>query len=233
MAERAIYELLNPKVFSDGEFKAALRLRFTDDISRHYLQMLEEAEYGLSDSMLAKRIGVNRGQFTRYKSAAKQRPTLRNFCLRSAAADAAYASGAVIAFGAYCEAFRAVAVKIGQVPPPLTPEIACCLYFGFRRLRSELKVGRSGLSDAVCNMVICDVREYFPDPESGRRPPHGSPDCSPSSSPGSSSGSSSGRSPASSSPTIRTPQELRDAFDKRIDVWANVAFVLGASDEWF
>lgn len=233
--------LLSAKVFEDEAFKESVRNRFADDITRCYLGFVEEAELGLTDAELARRIGVNRGQFTRYRSSAKQQPSLRSFCLRSAAANAGYPDGAVIAFAAYCEAFQAVALQMERVAKPITPEIACCLYFGFRRLRAEMAAGRCELTDQVCQEVILDVREYFPkmplvrtSVEAFYRDFSHNP-----------LGTVSRDLPAKvpfvttlasysvSPPTVHTPEQLREALKGRVEIWANVVFVIGLPNDWF
>lgn len=216
MLERSYASLLSGKVFADDEFKKRLREQFVEAVIEGYLGIVANAEFGLSDAELARRIGVNRGQFTRYnKSGGTQRPSLRNFCLRSAAANVSYPAGARVAFGAYCDAFEAVAAQMERPCPPMSPEIACCLYFLFRSLKTELAAGRQGLADSVLRTVIQCVHEYFP-AASAEPAENGSHET-----------------PRRRGPTVQSPSDVRELLVGRLEIWANLVHVLGAPNDWF
>lgn len=273
MGERPCSTLLCVKVFADEAFKKRLRERFVESIIEGYLGIVADAEHGLKDAEVARRIGINRGQFTRYKSESHQRPSLRNFCLRSAAANVSYPDGATVAFAAYCEAFAAVAEKMERPCPPITPETACCLYFLFRAFKNELAAGRLSLAESTLESVLSCVREYFPKTAMGgvslprtdlrRRDVRGRksdrsrgpqvksegnslstagkcvsggvgdsqnlahgceagtipslPDCR----------------PHHGGSQVTSASDIRELLNGRVEIWANLVYVLGAPNDWF
>jgi hypothetical protein len=147
------------------EFKTRVREEFVESIVTGYLRTVYDAEHGLSLVEVAKRIGLHRGQATRWsKKTGVQRPSLRNFCLRAASANASFPNGARIAFDAYAKVFKTVAKQMKvNAPPEMSGKIACCLYFMFHETKGHIGISGSEVASDMWPKVLNNIREYYPE----------------------------------------------------------------------
>lgn len=114
---------------------------------------------------MAQRIGIHRGQATRWsKETGLQRPSLRTFCLRAASANASFPNGSRIAFDAYAAVFKTVAKQMKvNAPPVMSGEIACCLYFMFRETKGHIGISGFEVTLDMWQKVLNNIREYYPE----------------------------------------------------------------------
>ena len=214
--------LLDPRVVRDHLDGGSVRDRFREAITGEYISQLESLEKLArtesreeegsksrgADSRFARRIGVNVAQVARWRLPGI-RPSLEVFCLRSAAEDAEFPRGALVAFKAYAQAYRLVAALIGKGAASISAEQACCLYFSWRLWIERAKGGNSGpFNEAEIQDVLRMMEEYLGDAAfavSGDR-----------------------------DRLIRTPCDVRDTLKGRIEIWINTVFAVGiATSEWY